>query len=250
MIIVLTATTDDGTVLVEEVIDLVETPDADRAEEAGPYGYSVAQDAVLALQKSGGGDNTMSKTSTDDHTAETASRLRIIRRARGLTQSALGERCGMEQAHVARAEQGRHEHTLSTLRTLAGGLGVDVAILVQRHWDAWLYAAEIVSEMSAEDVARIHVEESADHWAEGIGQWDWDDDQGERPSAADTLAAMVEIATGRPEPLCASCSSHHATLVRDGSVVCDGCAHAIDAHGCGVSDAYAVECECDPAWVY
>lgn len=70
---------------------------------------------------------------TTDYTAETASRLRIIRQIRGMTHQQLAERTGIHQQSIARAEAGRHGHMLPTLRKLASAMDVDVAVLVSPH---------------------------------------------------------------------------------------------------------------------
>lgn len=45
-------------------------------------------------------------------------------------------------------------------------------------------------------------------------------------------------------PECASCGSHQATELREDNLLCEGCAHMIDAHGAHVYDAYAEDpCE-------
>ena len=52
--------------------------------------------------------------------------LRVYRDLRGLTQSALAERSGVNRVTVAEIETGRKQGSVATLRKLAGALGVTV----------------------------------------------------------------------------------------------------------------------------
>jgi transcriptional regulator with XRE-family HTH domain len=84
-------------------------------------------------------------------------RLAVLRREAGLTQEGLAERAGVSSEVVRKLEQRRkHGARLSTLRALAGGLGVDVAALVS---DAPPPASDqslsAVVQASAADAARI-----------------------------------------------------------------------------------------------
>jgi len=58
-------------------------------------------------------------------------RLTDMRKARGLTQAALGEALGLDQTAVASYEIGRRRVPLSLLAPLAKALGVSVAELVE-----------------------------------------------------------------------------------------------------------------------
>jgi ribosome-binding protein aMBF1 (putative translation factor) len=49
-------------------------------------------------------------------------RVRAARRSAGLTQTALGERAGLDQAVISRLERGKHEPRLDTLRRVAAAL--------------------------------------------------------------------------------------------------------------------------------
>jgi transcriptional regulator with XRE-family HTH domain len=63
--------------------------------------------------------------------AHLGERLAVLRRAAGLTQESLAEQSGVSPDVIRKLEQRRKDGArLSTLRALAGGLGVDVAALV------------------------------------------------------------------------------------------------------------------------
>jgi len=58
--------------------------------------------------------------------------LTRLRRARGLTQRALAQRCGVTKAYVSNIEQGTINVTLATLETLAQGLFCCVTDLLRQ----------------------------------------------------------------------------------------------------------------------
>jgi transcriptional regulator with XRE-family HTH domain len=64
-------------------------------------------------------------------TERLATRLKQLRRRRGLTQAALAFRARLSPGYVARLEIGRHDPSLSTLRKLAKALGVPVRELLE-----------------------------------------------------------------------------------------------------------------------
>ena len=51
-------------------------------------------------------------------------RIAELRKERGLTQTQLAERCGLQQAHIARIEAGRYSVGLDTLAQIANALGM------------------------------------------------------------------------------------------------------------------------------
>ena len=51
-------------------------------------------------------------------------RIAELRKERGLTQTQLAERCGLQQAHIARIEAGRYSVGLDTLAQIADALGM------------------------------------------------------------------------------------------------------------------------------
>lgn len=57
-------------------------------------------------------------------------RLRSAREHRGLTQTELGRRVGIDQAIISKLERGKHTPRLDTLRRLADGLGLSVPKLL------------------------------------------------------------------------------------------------------------------------
>lgn len=69
------------------------------------------------------------KAAYSDNTEE---RLRIgrriadLRKENGLTQAQLAERCGLQQAHIARIELGKYSVGLDTLAQIAAAMGMTV----------------------------------------------------------------------------------------------------------------------------
>lgn len=63
--------------------------------------------------------------------ASVGERVREVREVVGLTQAALGERIGADQAVISRLERGRHRPRFDTLSRVAEGLGLTVAELLQ-----------------------------------------------------------------------------------------------------------------------
>ena len=53
-------------------------------------------------------------------------RIAELRKERGMTQTQLAERCGLQQAHIARIEAGKHSVGLDTLAQIADALGMQV----------------------------------------------------------------------------------------------------------------------------
>ena len=56
--------------------------------------------------------------------------IRRIRRAAGLSQMELSDRCGLHFSEISRLERGRRDAQLSTIVKLARGLGVSPAELL------------------------------------------------------------------------------------------------------------------------
>jgi transcriptional regulator with XRE-family HTH domain len=59
-----------------------------------------------------------------EHNNDLGARIRVIRKAKRLTQSELAERVGLESKSVSRIETGVYEPSLTVLRKLAKGLDV------------------------------------------------------------------------------------------------------------------------------
>ena len=51
-------------------------------------------------------------------------RIAELRKEQGMTQTQLAERCGLQQAHIARIETGRYSVGLDTLTQIATALGM------------------------------------------------------------------------------------------------------------------------------
>ena len=57
-------------------------------------------------------------------------RIAELRKERGLTQTQLAERCGLQQAHIARIEAGRYSVGLDTLALIAEALGRKIDFII------------------------------------------------------------------------------------------------------------------------
>jgi len=53
-------------------------------------------------------------------------RIAELRKEQNLTQTQLAERCGLQQAHIARIETGRYSVGLDTLAQIATALGMAI----------------------------------------------------------------------------------------------------------------------------
>ena len=53
-------------------------------------------------------------------------RIAELRKEQSLTQTQLAERCGLQQAHIARIETGRYSVGLDTLAQIATALGMAI----------------------------------------------------------------------------------------------------------------------------
>ena len=68
----------------------------------------------------------------NEETKNNSERLRIgqriaeLRKEQNLTQTQLAERCGLQQAHIARIEAGRYSVGLDTLAQIATALGMAI----------------------------------------------------------------------------------------------------------------------------
>ncbi len=76
---------------------------------------------------------------TRRHDDETIRRLKALgqafreaRKEAGLTQAALGERCGLHQASIRRIEAGGVDPGYEVMQTLAAGMGVPLHTILDR----------------------------------------------------------------------------------------------------------------------
>ena len=53
-------------------------------------------------------------------------RIAELRKEQNLTQTQLAERCGLQQAHIARIETGRYSVGLDTLAQIADAMGMTI----------------------------------------------------------------------------------------------------------------------------
>jgi transcriptional regulator with XRE-family HTH domain len=58
-------------------------------------------------------------------------RVRELRRAAGLTQEALADRCGLHVTYIAGIESGRRNPSLNSITALARGLAVSASKLLE-----------------------------------------------------------------------------------------------------------------------
>jgi transcriptional regulator with XRE-family HTH domain len=66
----------------------------------------------------------------EDRLRSLGAAVRSLRQRMGLTQAALSERAGIDQAHLARIERGAKWPSLPVLYRLADALGVPVSVIV------------------------------------------------------------------------------------------------------------------------
>jgi transcriptional regulator with XRE-family HTH domain len=66
-----------------------------------------------------------------ERSRELGERVRARRKALGLSQEQLGERCGLHRTYVGQVERGEVNASVKNLLAVADGLGVDIAELVQ-----------------------------------------------------------------------------------------------------------------------
>ena len=57
-------------------------------------------------------------------------RIAEIRKEQALTQAQVAERCGLQQAHIARIEAGRYSVGLDTLAQIAEALGRKIDFII------------------------------------------------------------------------------------------------------------------------
>lgn len=60
----------------------------------------------------------------------TGSRIKEIRKQKGLTQKQLGEKCGMYESQIRKYENGKANPKIETLEKIATGLGVQITDLI------------------------------------------------------------------------------------------------------------------------
>jgi len=62
-------------------------------------------------------------------------RVRTLRTKRGISQEELADRCGVHRTYMGRIERGETNITLTNIHTVARGLGVSPAYLVDEAKD-------------------------------------------------------------------------------------------------------------------
>lgn len=72
----------------------------------------------------------MVRKSSDSLRAALAENIKIFRRAKGLSQEELAERCGLHRTYIGSVERQERNVTLSTLEALASTFGVTVPELL------------------------------------------------------------------------------------------------------------------------
>lgn len=66
----------------------------------------------------------------DDERLRIGRRIAEIRKENGMTQAQLAERCGLQQAHIARIENGKFSVGLDTLAQIADAMGARIEIII------------------------------------------------------------------------------------------------------------------------
>ena len=65
----------------------------------------------------------------DDERLRIGQRIAELRKDQHLTQAQLAERCGLQQAHIARIENGKFSVGLDTLAQIADAMGARIKII-------------------------------------------------------------------------------------------------------------------------
>jgi DNA-binding XRE family transcriptional regulator len=89
-----------------------------------PYVIAVAQEAGYVLCELAKNPRHTVSVPRDEGASEIGRRVRQLRVAAGLSQTALANRAGMDRTHLSRLERGRLTPTLATLTRLAKTLQV------------------------------------------------------------------------------------------------------------------------------
>jgi transcriptional regulator with XRE-family HTH domain len=77
------------------------------------------------------GSRTLALWTERERSRELGERVRARRKALGLSQEQLGERCGLHRTYVGQVERGEVNASVKNLLAVADGLGVDISELVQ-----------------------------------------------------------------------------------------------------------------------
>lgn len=67
----------------------------------------------------------------DDERLRIGRRIAEIRKEKGMTQTQLAELCGLQQAHIARIENGKYSVGLDTLAQIADAMGARIDIIIK-----------------------------------------------------------------------------------------------------------------------
>jgi DNA-binding XRE family transcriptional regulator len=95
-----------------------------------PYFVTVIRDVGYGLCELAKNPRHTVSVQRDDGASEMGSRVRQLRIAAGLTQTALAKRAGVHRTHINRLERGRHVPTLLTLKRVAKTLQVTLTSLL------------------------------------------------------------------------------------------------------------------------
>lgn len=66
----------------------------------------------------------------DDERQRIGRRIAEIRKEKGMTQAQLANLCGLQQAHIARIENGRYSVGLDTMAQIADAMGAKIDIII------------------------------------------------------------------------------------------------------------------------
>lgn len=67
----------------------------------------------------------------DDERLRIGRRIAEIRKEKGMTQTQLAELCGLQQAHIARIENGKYSVGLDTLAQIADAMEARIDIIIK-----------------------------------------------------------------------------------------------------------------------
>ena len=73
----------------------------------------------------------MSATSSDDILERFGNRVRILRKAKGLSQEAFADECELDRTYISGVERGRRNVSLRNIASIAKGLEIRIEKLMQ-----------------------------------------------------------------------------------------------------------------------
>ena len=91
----------------------------------------------------------------------TGTRIKELRKQKGLTQKQLGELCGMYESQIRKYENGNANHKIETLQKIADALGVPITELINCRYD--IVDGKEVKVFDLTDMSLPQVVEAVEH---------------------------------------------------------------------------------------